>query len=284
MHNTHTTRRNTWSWSAGALLIAALTSVSATAGPTDAPDDAQTQGRTILQQMLDAHGGLEKFRSYGTVTYHTDGLPYSAQAPLQFNHIADLAARRHRMEGFSDAGSFIAGANDEIGWTTNADALGIPPRWVNHGNSYFALMPFVFADPGASVRFVGDREFDGQVFDAIAVNYSAGVGDTFEDDYVLYIDKQTHMLRLIDFSVTYGPMRGDTPIDELPRRSLEFVQWQQADGLLVPKVLHYAPWQRTATGGQRTDNGVQYTITNARFAASRPSAAIFDAPDGAHIE
>ena len=86
------------------------------------------------------------------------------------------------------------------------------------------LMPFVFADPGAHVRSVGERYYDGQTYDAIAVGFDHGVGDTSDDDYILYIEKDTHRLRLIDFAVTYSAMRGDTPIDELPRRSLEFVE------------------------------------------------------------
>ncbi len=283
MHSTHTHRIMHSLARAAATLAIAFAFWGQTQAALANADD-ESQGRAILERMLEAHGGLNRFQSFGTVTYHTDGLPYSAAAPLTFDHVADLVTRRHRMDGFSSTGSFVAGANDDIGWTTNPDALGIAPRWVNHGNSYFALMPFVFADPGATVRFVGERIYDGNAYDVIAVSFASGVGDTFEDDYVLYVDQSTHRLRLIDFSVTYGPMRGDTPIDELPRRSLEFTQWQVAEGLLVPAVLQYGPWQRTAGGGRRSEPGVQYTISNVQFSKARPDAALFDAPDGAHIE
>jgi len=248
------------------------------------PDDAEAKGQHLLAQTLDAHGGLEHFQHFGSLRYHTDGLPYSAAAPLDFDHTADLVARYHRMEGSSAKGSFVAGANQTQGWSTDLDALGIPPRWVNHGNSYFAMMPFVFADPAAQVRALGSRQWDDRTYDAIAVSYRHGAGDTFEDDYVLYLDPTTHRLALIDFSVTYGPMRGDTAIADLPRRSLEFVAWQEVQGLWVPQTLHYAPWQRTAEGGQRAEDGVQYTLSNVRFDAERPDAALFIAPEGAGVE
>lgn len=265
------------------MFAAVSTLMVATAWAED-PANAEAKGRQILAQVVEAHGGLERFRSFGTLTYHTDGLPYSATAPLDFDHTADLIARRHRMEGRSAKGAFVTGSNDTQGWTTDADALGIQPRWVNHGNSYFVLMPFVFADPGVHVCRVGERVYDGQTYDAIAINYDHDRGDTSDDDYILYIDQSTRRLRLIDFSVTYGPMRGDTPIDQLPRRSLEFVEWQVIDGLIIPKVLHYAPWERTADGGKRKEAGVRYTVSNADFDTARPDASLFDAPANATIE
>ncbi|WP_432798310.1 hypothetical protein [Poriferisphaera sp. WC338] len=249
-----------------------------------AVDIAKEKGSKLLHDAIEAHGGLKKFQSYGTFTYHTDGLPYSAAAPLHFDQTTDLVARRHRMEGTSAKGSFVSGSNDTQGWTTSSEILGIPPRWVNHGNSYFVLMPFIFADPGITVRHVGDREYGGQVFDAVAVSYNKGVGDTAEDDYILYLDKETKCLRLIDFSVTYGPMRGDTAIEDLPRRSLEFKKWVDVDGLMVPEILHYAPWEQTSTGGKRKDAGVQYMISNIDFKRERPSPSLFEAPQGAEIE
>lgn len=269
---------------AGAL-AAALVVAAAPAWVQAQPDaQAEADGRRTLAETIEAHGGLARFRSYGTMTYHTDRLPYSAAAPLDFDHTADLVARRHRMEGRSPKGEFVAGANDTQGWTTNLEALGQDPRWVNHGNNYFVLMPFVFADPGARVRSVGQRVFGGRAYDAVAVGYDRGVGDTSDDDYILYIDRDTRQLRLIDFAVTYKPMRGDTPIDRVPRLSLEFVEWQEVDGLLIPKTLHFAPWERTASGGRRTGDGVVYTVSDADFDEARPDPARFDPPEGAAIE
>jgi len=266
-------------------VIIAITAMFATTfALAENTTSTQALGQQILAKTIEAHGGFERFRSFGTLAYHTDGLPYSAAAPLDFDHTADLVARHHRMEGYSAKGAFVAGSGDTQAWASDMEALGIPPRWVNHGNSYFVLMPFVFADPGTHVRSVGERIHNGQTYDAIAIRYDRNTGDTSDDDYVLYIDQTTHRLGLIDFSVTYGPMRGDTPINELPRRSLEFVQWQEVDGLSIPKVLRYGPWERTAAGGKQKDEGVRYTISNAHFDAARPAPSLFDAPAGAAVE
>lgn len=266
------------------LAIVAVVALAGGLNSTNQVTSPEAKGRQLLTQVLNAHGGLDRFRSFGTFQYHTDALPYSAAAPLEFDHTADLFKRRHHMKGSSAKGEFVTASNDSLGWTTNQEALGIPARWVNHGNSYFAMMPFVFADEGTSVRSVGTRVFNGETFDAIAVRFDRGVGDTAEDDYILYIDRDTHRLRLIDFSVTYGPMRGDTPIDQLPRRSLEFVEWQDADGLLVPKALRYAAWERTADGGKQKEEGARYHLTKTKFTAARPDATLFDAPAGVTID
>lgn len=248
-----------------------------------AASPAHVEGLRLLDRTIEAHGGLERFRSYGTMRYHTKNLPYGA-GRLTFDHVADLVARHHRMDGDSPRGAFIAAANATQGWTTNAEALGITPRWITHGNSYFVMMPFVFADPGITVTAVGQRTFAGQTFDAVSIRYGQGVGDTAEDDYVLYLDRQTHRLRLIDFAVTHKAIRGDTPIDQVPRFSLEFVEWQRADGLLVPSRLHFAVYSRTADGGGRANEGARYTVSGVRFARARPDAALFEPVDGATIE
>jgi len=260
-------------------VLAALTA-PAEAQP-HAGDAGEPDARAKLHQTLHAHGGLDRFRAFGALRYHTAGLPYSAAAPLDFDHVADLVARRHRMDGRSARGTFAAAATDRGGWTTDPEALGVPARWVTHGNSYFVMMPFVFADPAARVTDLGTRVYDGQAFDALGISYAKDAGDTPDDDYVLYIDRATRRLRLIDFTVTYGPMRGDAPIDRVPRRSLEFVAWQEVDGLLIPHRLHYAGWERTADGGRRAEAGAAYTVTDAGFARTRPDATLFDAPAGA---
>lgn len=247
------------------------------------PTPAQLEGQRLLNRTLDAHGGLERFRSFGSLRYHTRNLPYGAGG-LTFDHTADLVVRNHRMEGTGKAGPFIAAANGEQGWTTNAESIGIEPRWITHGNSYFIMMPFVFADPGANVRSIGARTFNGETYDAVAISYGQGVGDTAEDDYILYLDRETHRLRLIDFAVTYKKIRGDTPINQVPRFSLAFNAYAEVDGLLVPSELRFALWTRTETGGVQNEQGADYTVSNADFDQAQPDASLFEPVEGATIE
>lgn len=268
--------------------IVAMTMTAAPGGlgqsasrPSIEASHSHAEGQRLLLRTLDAHGGIDTFREFGTFSYRTEGLPYSANAPLDFQHTADLRFRHHHMEGNGSAGAFTAGVDRHGGWATDLDTLGVPPAWVNHGNSYFAMMPFVFADPGITLQSVGQRTFADQIYDAVRVTYDRGVGDTHRDDYVLYLDPQTHRLRLIDFAVTYGPMLGDTPADQAPRRSLEFVSWQKADGLLVPRELRYAPWKRTDNGGERDGDAAEYHIQQPTFSSASPDPTLFTPPSEA---
>ena len=94
-------------------------------------------------------------------------------------------------------------------------------------------MPFVFADPGTHVRSVGRRAYDGKTYDAIAVRYGRGTGDTSEDDYVLYIDPVTTRLAACVYIVTYPTLLPEG-ITASAEHVLVYDEFTTVDGLLVP--------------------------------------------------
>jgi hypothetical protein len=252
------------------LVLASLLQVASwhTLTPSAAADEP-TRSKA-LSAALQAHGGLDTWRSHARMDYTTIDFPLGAKAPFNFTQTTDLRSRTHLTRGEG----FTAGKNEHGGWALpDNDALGLPPAFFESGNFYFTAMPFVFADPGVITRDIGQTTFQDKTYDLVAVTYPAGIGDTPEDDYILYIDAETHRLRMIDFVPTSAEVNGDTPRRDLPRKALVFNDWQHAGGLLVPSRLTFYGW----ADGQLQGDGNTYTIQDVTFSSTPPRPYIFTA-------
>ncbi len=236
----------------------------------DQPTETAAPSSHALAAALKAHGGLTTWQSYARIDYATKNFPLGTSAPFNFIQTTDLNNRHHLTQGKN----FTAGKNNRTAWALpNTQALGLPPAFFESGNFYFIAMPFVFADPGVIATDLGTKTFMGREYDLVAIAYPPGIGDTPEDDYILYIDSQTHRLHMIDFIPTSAEVNGDTPIKDLPRKALVFDNWQQADGLLVPSQLTFYDW----ADGQFQNDGNTYFIHDVKFSQTPPKPSIFTA-------
>ncbi|MGI9087506.1 MAG: hypothetical protein ACR2HH_07180 [Chthoniobacterales bacterium] len=69
-------------------------------------------------------------------------------------------------------------------------------RWVN--DSYWLMAPLKITDPGVKVAYEGSKEMDGAKCEALHVSFEQ-VGLTPGDQYILYIDPQTKLVRSWDY-------------------------------------------------------------------------------------
>lgn len=69
-------------------------------------------------------------------------------------------------------------------------------RWVN--DSYWLLAPLKLLDPGVKLAYEGAKEIDGGSAEMLRVSFE-GVGLTPGDQYVLYLDPQTKLVRAWDY-------------------------------------------------------------------------------------
>ena len=69
-------------------------------------------------------------------------------------------------------------------------------RWVN--DSYWLLAPLKVLDPGVKLTHEGTKEIDGTACELLRLSFDQ-VGLTPSDQYVLYVDPQTKLLRAWDY-------------------------------------------------------------------------------------
>ncbi len=232
-------------------------------------------GSSALAQHLDgalaAHGGLAKWKSYGSVEFNQTWI--SAKGVKKDHQLFDL----HSRAGLITSDKYTLGTSNGEVWIKPAlDALGgTPPRFYMWTPFYFFGMPFVFADPGAVQETLGKKTFQGQEYDAVKITFQRGTGDSSEDFYVAYVDPTSRQLKLVSYVVTFAALRKGKPMDQLEPHALVFEEWQDAVGLRVPKRGSFYNWKNETIEGEAL--GVM-EFSNVRFSEKSPDAKQFTKP------
>ena len=230
-----------------------------------------------LDEALKAHGGVEAFRQFGTLQYDLKGLPFGPKAPLNDRQLFDLYSRR----ALITSSTYKIGSDGEHVWITDPEALGMPARFYAFAAFYFFGLPFFFADPGCKHESQGTKTLDGKEYDVVKFFYEAGIGDTPDDNYVAYLDKETHVLKLVHYIVTYPAFTGGKSPDELERQAIVYDEWQKVNGLLVPKKVTSHGWQE---GKLISESPRSFSYENVTFKKEQPAAGLFTKPEGAAVD
>lgn len=224
-----------------------------------------------IDRAIAANGGLEKWRSFSAVQYD---LTYERPSGTKRDHqLFDL----HSRDGLITAVNYTLGSSHGEVWIKpTLDALGgTPPRFYMWTPFYFFAMPFVFADPGAKQEALGRKRFQDRDYDVVKITYQAGTGDSPDDFYLAYIDPDSGRLKLAVYVVTYPQLRKGKPLDQLEQHAIVFEEWQQADGLTVPKSAAYFHWDGETIAGDALG---RMHFSEVRFSATAPDASQFAKP------
>lgn len=229
-----------------------------------------------IEQGVQTHGGLAKWRNFGAVEY--DATFENAKGLKQDHQLFNLRTR----DGLITADGYMLGASKGEVWIKpGLDVLGgTPPRFYMWTPFYFFGMPFVFGDPGAASESLGKKMFQGREHDAVKITYKAGTGDSPDDTYVAYFDAGSGKLRLCSYVVTYPSMRKGKPIDQLEHHAILFEEWQEIDGLTVPKIAQYYAWKNDNIEGEALG---KMSFLNVHFSAQMPDDAKFAKPADAVV-
>ena len=107
----------------------------------------------------------------------------------------------------------VRAGTDEVTWKDKHAVVDLksPPqdgdgkaayaRWVN--DSYWLLAPLKLRDPGITSKAEGTKEINGGSCDTLRLSFGQ-VGLTPTDQYVLYVDPQTKLLRAWDYTPKEG--------------------------------------------------------------------------------
>ncbi len=229
-----------------------------------------------LDRSFAAHGGLQKWRSFAGVEY--DLTWKSPKENSQEHQIFNLQTRA----GLITSDKYSLGTSGGEVWIKpGLDALGgPPPRFYIWTPFYFFGMPFVFGDPGAKQESLGKKSFRGREFDAVRISFAKGTGDSPDDYYIAYIDPANAHLKLVSYVVTYPALRKGRPISQLEPHAIVFEEWQNADGLLVPKLAPFYKWTGNDIEGEPLGR-LEYS--NVHFTVQPPDESKFKKPADAVV-
>ena len=139
---------------------------------------------------------------------------------------------------------------------------------------YFYAMPFILADDGIIYKDAEPLVFEGVSYPGIKISYESGVGESSEDEYVLYYSPEAFNMEWLGYTVTFFTNEKGK---ELHFR--RYSNWQEVNGLLLPETIvsyYYENNKPTTVKGDTQ-------FIDIKVSEVKPDVAIFEAPEGASI-
>lgn len=207
-----------------------------------------------FEGTLRAHGGYWNWAAYRTMRFDVTGWPFSREAAARDAQTVDLRTGRLRVDGGRPGAWYALGFDGRTVWADGATAsLAAPPRFYALTPYRFIGMPFVLAEPEVVQEDLGRRKLNGAWHEVYRFR-SPGRGT-----FLAYVDPATDLLYAVVFDAG---------------NAVVFDEWQEVDGLTVPRRVSFHEWNAGALGARKAT----FTVRNAHFdrAAAHPSA--FAAP------
>ncbi len=213
---------------------AALATVLAlAAGGAQGADSAE-----IVGKMIDAHGGMAAWTAAPTVAFTEEFRQGEATSGFPGRVVVEQGRRRARLDY---GGAMQAYWDGEKAWSVNW-MVPMPPRFLALLNYYFVNLPWLTQDDGVNLGEPATATLwdDPTEYITVRMTFDAGVGDTPDDYYVLYIHPETHQLRANEYIVTY---RGILPegVTATDPHILVYDEYTEVGGLVVPA--HYTIYE-----------------------------------------
>ncbi|MDX1471360.1 MAG: DUF6503 family protein [Flavobacteriaceae bacterium] len=178
-----------------------------------------------IMEVFQAHGGLAKWNEMRTLEFTIQNEEGDERV------LTSLKTRKSLIE----TEKFRIGFDGDSVWIEQDSAyFKNDPKFYHNLMFYFYAMPFVLADPGINYSSVDSLEFQGNSYPGIKISYNDGIGDSPEDEYVLYYNPETKKMEWLSYTVTY--FSGDKSQDF---HYIKYDQWQDINGLLLPKTLQW---------------------------------------------
>ncbi len=220
-------------------------------------------------EVLKAHGGIDRWRDFGTLEYD---LQHEDDSIPTEHYILDL----HNRKDLTVSDSFKIGFDGQVVWVspTKSSFKGRSARFYHNLYSYFLTIPFIVADPG--VIYASDTlTLNGKLYNVAEISYEEGVGDADNDTYRLLIDPHTSKLDKLLYTVTYY-----SGVAHENFNALSYEELQEVNGIILPTKLVGYKYANNKTGEKR----YEVTFHNIKFDHARPDPKIFIMPPHAEVD
>ena len=231
------------------------------------PEFQEVSGEEIIYpesiaKMFEAHGSLDQWNAMHALSYHV------TRGERKEIHTVDLKNRKVLING----DGYDIGFDGQEAWIS-PDKSSWPdarPRFYHNLIFYFHSLVFLVGDSGINFSDKGIQEVDGEAMIEVSVTYKDGVGDSPEDEYILFIDPDTYNLKQIKYTVTYF-----TKEKRKEYNGLKYTSWKEVDGLLLPQ--EFKGYKVEA--GVLTEERYTASFTDINFSMEAPDQSLFEVPE-----
>lgn len=219
-----------------------------------------------ITKVFVAHGGLDKWNTMKSLEF-TMKKPNGDEITT-----TDLKNRKSLIE----MPNHMIGFNGEAVWLKSKDTATYKgnPRFYYNLMFYFYAMPFILADDGINYEDVAPLVFEDKTFPGIKISYESGVGESPEDEYILYYDSETHQMTWLGYTVTYFSKEKSKEF-----HFIKYSNWQTVEDLVLPETLTWYKYENNLPTEKRND----LQFTDIKISKEKPEQDVFEVPEGAVI-
>lgn len=181
-----------------------------------------------LEQVFEAHGGLEQWRNQRTLSY------VLARPEKPEIHTTDLWSRYDRI----DIENISMGFDGKTWLLDPENQYKGNPEFYHNLMFYFYAMPFVLADDGINYDDTAPLLFEGKQYPGIQITYNSGVGTSPKDEYYLHYNPETYQMEWLGYTVTYR-----TGEDSDNIKWIRYDNWGKFNDLILPKTISWYEYE-----------------------------------------
>ncbi|MEP2937170.1 MAG: DUF6503 family protein [Gilvibacter sp.] len=217
--------------------------------------------------LFEAHGGIAQWRKMNNLCFEMIKESGNEVVTTDLNSRQTIIEHKDWTIGYDGVQVWL---DQKV-----ADAYGGNARFYHNLYFYFYAMPFIVSDPGINYgQLMDPLEVEGKRYRGAKISYGDGIGDSPDDEYIIYSDRETGKMTWLAYTVTF---RSGEKSDNF--RYIKYADWQEVNGLLLPKTL---TWYNVEDGKPTTPrNSVSFDKVTATETVL--DATMFKMPDGATI-
>ncbi|MGM5469945.1 DUF6503 family protein [Flavobacteriaceae bacterium LMO-SS05] len=219
-----------------------------------------------ISKVFEAHGGLAVWKQMQTLEFTIPG-----KNGTEVNRV-DLKSRKTLI----DMPNHTMGFDGSEVWLYKKDTMAFKgnPKFYYNLMFYFYAMPFVLADDGIHYKDADPLIFEGKTYPGIKISYDSSVGESPDDEYILYYDQVDHKMAFLSYTVTFFSKEKSKEF-----HFIKYGNWQNINGLLLPESLEWYNVENNIPTTKRNDlKFLDVALTNQKM-----NSEIFKSPEGAEI-
>jgi len=219
-----------------------------------------------ISKIFEAHGGLNNWNEL-------QSLEFTMPKP---NGDEITSTNLKSRESLIKMPSHTLGFDGKDVWLQKKDTTTYKgnPRFYYNLMFYFYAMPFVLADDGIIYKDVKPLIFEDKEYPGILISYENGIGESPEDEYILYYNPETYKMEWLGYTVTYFSKEKSKEF-----HFIKYSNWQTIEELQLPKTLTWYNYENNLPTTKRND----VEFVNVTALKTKMDNSMFAKPEDAKV-